>query len=144
MIRRKTVFVLSVALAVVPLAAWPLARSAGQSPANRDSRKFVFAIVESFDAKYLGDTAGHVGRGGGLGESKPGVALGDPVFRGEERIGRISSVVWDRSKGSLEIEIDPESMRVDPSGHVTGPLRIAIGDEVWTPLGGPQQAEKGR
>ena len=126
---------------LVPLAFWQLARSA--DPPTSQPGRFAFQVVESFDAKYLGDTPGHIGRGGGLGEGKPDVALGDTIYRGDEKIGTVSSLTWDRSKGSLEVEFDPVPMRVDAGGRNIGPLRIAVGDEVWMPLGGrPAAAEK--
>ncbi|MCE9603699.1 MAG: hypothetical protein K8U03_02225 [Planctomycetia bacterium] len=86
--------------------------------------RFEFEIVESFDSKYLGDTPGHIGRHGELGDFRPQAALGDPVFRGEEKIGTVSNLVWSRGHGSLEIEFDPEP-------HV----RIAVGELVWLKLG---------
>lgn len=91
---------------------------------------FVFEVIESIDASYLGDTPSHVGRSGGL-ENRPNVALGDPVYRvtgrGEQRrsvrVGRISRVVWERVSGSLTVEVDPDPL-----------VRIAVGDEVWIDL----------
>jgi hypothetical protein len=91
---------------------------------------FVFEVIESIDASYLGDTPSHVGRSGGL-EHRPNVALGDPVYRvtahGEERrsvrVGRISRVVWERVSRSLTVEVDPDPL-----------VRIAVGDEVWIDL----------
>src|SRR4051794_8716201 len=103
---------------LVPMTIWQLARSADQ-PSPKPTR-FTFQVVESFDAKYLGDTPGHIGRGGGLGEGRPGVALGDPVYRGSVKIGKISGLIWNRSKGSLEVEFDPEPMLVDSSGRALG------------------------
>jgi hypothetical protein len=92
---------------------------------------FVFEVIESLDAAYLGDTPSHVGRDGGL-EVRPNVALGDPVFRvaADEseatkpvRIGRVTRVVWERVSGSLTVEFDPEPL-----------IRIAVGDEVFVDL----------
>jgi hypothetical protein len=92
---------------------------------------FTFAVVESLDAAYLGDTPSHVGRDGGL-EFRPNVALGDPVYRTEAdsatepravRIGSVTRVVWERVSGSLTVEFDPEPF-----------VRIAVGDEVWVDL----------
>ena len=91
---------------------------------------FVFEVIESVDASYLGDTPSHVGRSGGL-EHRPNVALGDPVYRvvgsGEKRrsvrVGRVSRVVWERVSGSLTVEVDPDPL-----------VRIAVGDEVWIDL----------
>lgn len=91
---------------------------------------FVFEVIESIDASYLGDTPSHVGRSGGL-DHRPNVALGDPVYRvagsGEGRrsvrVGRVSRVVWERVSRSLTVEVDPDPL-----------VRIAVGDEVWIDL----------
>ena len=88
--------------------------------------RFAFEIIESHDAKYLGDTPGHMGRDGGL-EVRPNVAIGDPVHRteagGDRLVGRVTAVVWERVSRSLTVEFDPEPF-----------LRIAVGDEVWIDL----------
>ncbi len=89
-----------------------------------DPTRFEFQIVESFDAHYLGDTPAHKGRHG-LSGRRPDMALGDPVHRGDEVIGHVTSLVWDRAKDSLEIEFDPEPK-----------TRISIGETVWIPIGG--------
>lgn len=89
---------------------------------------FAFVVVESFDAKYEGDTPGHLGRHGGLGDQVPRLALGDPVYRGEGDaaavVGRVTNLKWSRGQGSLDIEFDP-----------TDKSRIEIGDNVWLKLG---------
>jgi hypothetical protein len=97
--------------------------------ANPD--RFEFDVVSSFDAKYLGDTPGHIGRGGNLGTAQPNIALGDPVFLGEHRVGRISTLTWDRNKQNLEIEFDPEPFLIDKDGRPVGQNRIAVGQTVW-------------
>ena len=97
------------------------------------SDRFEFDVVQSFNAKYEGDTAGHVGRNGGLGERRPQVALGDPVFRGDEQIGQITELGWSRVHGSLEVEFDPA-----PGA------RICVGDQVWLYLAGPPAVKAGR
>ena len=79
-----------------------------------------FEVIESFDAKYLGDTPGHMGRVGGLGVRKPKVALGDPVYRGEERVDTVTGLVWNRANGSLDVEFDPAPLKT-----------IVLGDTVW-------------
>lgn len=94
--------------------------------ATAQEARFEFEVVESFDAKYLGDTPGHHGRSGGLGNRRPRVALGDPVFRGDEQVGVLTQVVWDRSRGSLDLEFDPQ-----PS------VRVCVGDVVWIHVDGP-------
>lgn len=91
---------------------------------------FVFEVIESVDAAYLGDTPSHVGRSGGL-ELRPNVALGDPVYRvvGEGdsrksvRVGRVTRVAWERVSGSLTVEVDPDPL-----------VRVAVGDELWIDL----------
>jgi hypothetical protein len=87
--------------------------------------RFNFEVIESFDAKYEGDTPGHIGKSGGLGERRPHVALGDPVFRGDEKIGIVTGLVWSRAQGSLQVEFDP-----------VGDVRVCVGDEVWLALDG--------
>lgn len=86
--------------------------------------RFQFEVIESFDAKYQGDTPGHIGKHGELGDFRPQAALGDPVFRGEEKIGTVTNLFWSRGHGSLEVEFDPEPK-----------LRIAVGDVVWLKMG---------
>jgi hypothetical protein len=89
------------------------------------SNRFEFEVISSFDAKYEGDTPGHVGRSGGLENRKLQVALGDPVFRGEQQIGKITGLGWSRVHGSLEVEFDPVNN-----------ARICVGDVVWLALDG--------
>jgi hypothetical protein len=95
-------------------------------PEARVGTRFDFEVIESFDAAYLGDTPGHIGRMGGL-TIRPNVALGDGVYRtrGEvtERIGAITRVRWERASGGLTIEFDPVPV-----------VRIAVGDVVWIDL----------
>src|SRR5947207_1767612 len=98
---RKTLVLLGLAV-LAPLAVRRLAHSADQAAAK--PTRFTFQVVESFDAKYLGDTPGHIGRGGGLGPARPDVALGTLVSRGEERVGKVTRLTWDRAKESLEVE----------------------------------------
>jgi len=88
--------------------------------------KFEFEIIESFDSKYAGDTPGHIGKHGELGDFRPSVALGDSVYRGEQKIGTVTNLVWSRGHGSLEIEFDPE-----PN------IRIAVGDLCWLKMSAP-------
>lgn len=92
------------------------------------SGNFEFVVVESFDAKYEGDTPGHLGRHGGLGDTVPRVSLGDPIYRGKGDaaavVGRVTNLKWSRGQGSLDIEFDP-----------TDKTRIEIGDQVWLKLG---------
>lgn len=87
---------------------------------------FHFEVIESHDARYLGDTPAHCGKDGGL-TVRPQVALGDSVYRTvngvQATIGRITRVEWDRVSGGLEVEFSPEPL-----------LRIAVGDEVWIDL----------
>lgn len=99
------------------------------SPLAKPGTKFNFEVIECFDAKYLGDTVGHLGRGGGLEKIRPHVALGDGVFRGDKKVGRVTSIHWLRVQGSLTIEFDPEPLQ-----------RVAVGEKVWIDLN-PTHAE---
>lgn len=121
--------VLLVAVAAFALGNLPQ-RGNSQVPKSNDEvgiqgDRFEFEVVESFDAKYQGDTPGHIGRHGGLGEIHPLVALGDPVFRGDEQVGIVTGLRWSRAQGALDVEFDPASK-----------TRIAVGNVVWLKLGG--------
>ena len=116
---------------VVGLLAWcgsgvsgPTAQEAQQADQKKDDEKFVFEVTESFDAQYLGDTPGHMGRHS-LSRRRPNIALGDPVFRNSEQIGTITELKWNRTTDSLEVEFDPL-----PN------LRIFVGESVWVHLDG--------
>lgn len=85
--------------------------------------RFEFEVIESYNAKYEGDQPGHKGRDGGLVQYRPHVALKDPVYRNEKKVGTISSIIWDRVSAGLTIEFDPE-----PNA------RVSVGDEVWIDL----------
>jgi hypothetical protein len=125
---RRKLIVASLWIAVMAAAgywSWPSQAQLAPPPSSKeDPSRFDFMVVESFDAQYLGDTPGHIGRGGALGKKAPGVALGDPVYREDTSIGRVSRVQWDRTKESLDIEFDPDSS----AG------RISVGDAVWVRL----------
>jgi hypothetical protein len=104
--------------------------SSGQQPATGKgaeggANRLEFEVVESFDAKYLGDTPGHMGRAGRLEGRKLRVALGDAIHRGDERVGIVTGLKWNRTNGSLDIEFDP----VDHA-------RVCVGDVVWMALDG--------
>jgi len=117
------------ALGLVVIAFGWRSLTSGQQPganpvrAPADPNRFEFEVVQSYDARYQGDTPGHMGKSGGLADRRPHVALGDPVFRGQQKVGVITGLGWSRTHGSLEVEFDP----VD---HV----RISVGDEVWLAL----------
>lgn len=85
--------------------------------------RFEIEITESFDAKYLGDQPGHTGHGGGMGSTRPHVSLGDPVYRGDEVIGKVTLILWSHVKGSLTIEFDPEPL-----------TRVAVGEIISVDL----------
>jgi hypothetical protein len=115
------------------LAVWPVwtvkQQAAAQQPAAEKVKVeakdgFKFEVIQSFNARYAGDTPGHIGKSGGLGDQRPRVALGDAVFRGEERVGTVTGLTWSRASGSLEVEFDPAEK-----------VRICVGDEVWLDLG---------
>ena len=84
---------------------------------------FNFEVIESFDAKYLGDTPGHMGRAGGLADIRPRVSLGDPVYRDDTKVGMVTSILWSRVQGSMTIEFDPLPL-----------ARVSVGDRVWVDL----------
>jgi hypothetical protein len=127
--RQIELALLAVGIVVVTFAGRSL--SSGQQPAAKaakaptDLNRFEFEVVQSFDAKYEGDTPGHMGKSGGLQNRRPQVALGDAVFRGEEKIGVVTGLNWSRTNGSLEVEFDP-----------VGDARICVGDVVWLALNG--------
>ena len=132
--RRKTWILPVVALLfVMGWQAWMMGQ---QTPREKgrglvaNSSRFEFEVIQSFNAKYEGDTPGHVGRSGGLAERRPGAALGDAVFRGEEKVGVVTGLTWNRAQGSLEVEFDPVTQ-----------ARISVGDAVWLALG--EQAAAG-
>ena len=105
---------------------------AGQQPAvpsQAAGTRFEFEVIQSYDAKYQGDSPGHMGRSGGLENRKLHVALGDPVFRGEQQVGKVTALGWSRPHGSLEVEFDP----------LNG-ARVCVGDTVWIALDGQAKA----
>jgi hypothetical protein len=116
-------------------AGWQLWSSA-QQPATAKSgdaaamSRLEFEVVQSFDAKYLGDTPGHMGRAGRLENRRLQIALRDSIYRGDERVGIVTGLQWNRTNSSLDIEFDP----VDHA-------RVCVGDTVW--LGLDVQATKG-
>ncbi len=120
------------------MAVWHLASRAQQSdvkapdPVAKAGTHFNFEVIESFDAKYEGDTPGHTGRGGGLENTRPNVALGDTVYRGDKKCGTVTGVVWSRVQGGLTIEFDPEAN-----------ARIAVGDVMWVDLNPPSTEKSG-
>jgi hypothetical protein len=142
MIRRLSVLGGLAAGVVAILAAWQLRSPAQQAKPN--SGRFEFVIVESFDAKYLGDTPGHIGRGAVFGRQSPNLALGDPVYRGKSKIGKVSELKWDQARESLEIEFDPEPFRLDTDGRIEGSQRIALGETVWVRTDGAAAARADR
>ncbi len=120
--------------AVVLVISWQV-WSVGQQPGVEKSKnaaaasRLEFEVVQSFDAKYEGDTPGHMGRAGGLASRKPHVALGDAVFRGDQKVGTVTGLTWNRTNGSLDIEFDPADK-----------ARVAVGDAVWLVLDSPNPA----
>src|SRR5262245_39455009 len=121
------------------IAIWQLGSSGQQPPAGKakaaDPNRLEFEVVQSFDAKYLGDTPGHMGRAGALENRHPRIALLDPIFRGDEKVGVVTGLQWNRANGSLDIEFDP----VDHA-------RVCVGDAVWMALDGGRanRAEGGK
>ena len=97
--------------------------SPAQGPAANPGR-FEFLVVESIDAKYLGDTPGHLGRAS-LGRNSPRMALGDLGVPGRTtKVGKVTHLIWNEARESLDVEFDPEPGQ-----------RVAIGDAVWVALG---------
>lgn len=86
--------------------------------------RFEFEVVESFDARYSGDTPGHIGRHGELQEVRPMVALGDAVYRGDTIVGNVTRLEWSRVHGSLEVEFGPVK-----------DARVCVGEVVWLKFG---------
>ena len=117
------------------LAAQPPATTIESPTANlalaKPGTKFEFDIIEMFDAKYLGDTPGYIGKSGGLTGIRPRVALGDPVYRGDQKIGSVTNLLWSRTQDGLTVEFDPEPL-----------VRITVGDPVWLYLNPPDSSPK--
>ncbi len=129
--QRARLFV-GVALGLMIAIGWQLL-SSGQQPADKSKdtgNRLEFEVVHSFDSKYLGDTPGHMGRAGGLTMRRPRVALGDNVYRGDERVGLVTHLDWNRVNGSLDVEFDP----VDHA-------RVCVGDTVWLVLDNSRPAK---
>ncbi len=125
--------VISVILMTLAMTGWPLGAGSARAidaeaalPVAAHGTPFHFEVIESNDARYLGDTPAHRGKDGGL-TVRPQVALGDAVYRragdAHVTIGRITRIEWNRVSGSLEIEFSPEALQ-----------RIAVGDEAWIDL----------
>lgn len=134
-------FVIGALVTLIAVAGREQSTSHAQPAGNPSRTRFEFQVIESFNAKYLGDTPGHVGRGGKL-VGKPEISLGDPVFRGKSKVGTVTGLTWDRTKESLEVEFDPEPFEVDTNGRPVRTVRIVIGDDVWIPLGGEEDPRK--
>lgn len=122
--QRVAVPILAFALIVV----WQVAtRAQPEEPKPfqwaKPGTRFNFEVIESFDAKYLGDTQGHMGRAGGLADIRPHVSLGDAVYRDDTKVGMVTSILWSRVQGSMTIEFDPAPL-----------TRVSVGDRVWLDL----------
>lgn len=123
--RQGTRWLTIVGSGLVLAAGWQL-WSSGQQPQPdkaqdaRPATRLEFDVVESYDAKYLGDTPGHMGRAGSLTDGRLKIALEDPIYRGAEVVGRVTGLQWNRTNASLDIEFDP-----------VGHARVCVGDRVW-------------
>ncbi len=115
-------FVLAAASLVVAAGfqCWSGAQQPSSKVRGQVGPRLTFEVVQSFDARYAGDTPGHMGRAGGVENRQIKVALSDPVYRGDEQIGKVTELVWNRTNGSLDVEFDP-----------LGDVRVNVGDEVW-------------
>ena len=128
--QRVSMWLVSVVVGLTIVGGWQIWTS-GQQPAAEKGKEAAaanrldFEVVQSFDAKYEGDTPGHIGRAGGLATRRPHVALGDAIYRGEEKVGMVTGLTWNRTNGSLDIEFDPAEQ-----------VRICVGDAVWMMLDG--------
>jgi hypothetical protein len=145
--RNTTKWIPSVVLAVIFTVGWQLwlvgqqpgaEKAAGEKSTKLAGNRLEFEVVHSFDGKYLGDTPGHMGRAGGLTTKRPQIALEDKVYRGEEVVGLVTHLDWNRGNNSLDIEFDPVA-------HA----RVCVGDMVWVVFDNPSprktyepQAEK--
>lgn len=124
-LRKWFVVAVTVTLLIAGWQVW----SVGQQPVGDKTKssapgnRLEFEVVQSFDAKYEGDTPGHMGRAGGLTNRRPHIALGDAVFRGDQKVGAVTGLMWNRTNGSLDIEFDPAEN-----------TRVAVGDSVWLVL----------
>jgi hypothetical protein len=113
----------------------------GQQP-KAPSTDFTFQVVQSFNARYLGDSPGHLGRGSLEGRT-PDISLGDPVYRGERKVGTVTGLTWDRNKENLEVEVDPDLIELDGHGRPVGRVRIRIGEDLRIPLHTAKTSERG-
>jgi hypothetical protein len=118
-----------VAMGLAIIGGWQLLSNGQQSATDKaktpDSNRLEFEVVQSFDAKYDGDSPGHLGRAGGLQNRRLHAALGDTIYRGDVKVGTVTGLTWNRTNGSLDIEFDPAEN-----------TRISVGDEVWMFLDG--------
>ncbi len=123
-LRKWFVVAVTVTLLIAGWQVWSVGQQPGGEKAKQGGgNRLEFEVVSSFDGKYLGDTPGHMGRVGGLTTKKPRIALGDKVYRGEDIVGLVTGLEWNRTNTSLDIEFDP----VDHA-------RICVGDAVWLVL----------
>jgi hypothetical protein len=97
----------------------------GQQPPVDAGGRCEFEVVQSHYARFQGDLAGHMGRASGLENRKLQVALGDPIYRGEQQVGKVSFLGWSRPHGSLEVMFSPAAN-----------VRVCVGDTVWLALDG--------
>jgi hypothetical protein len=136
--RRQARWLGGIAICLAIFTGWQLIGSAQQPATEKgkttaDSNRLAFEVVHSFDAKYEGDTPGHMGRAGGLQNRRLRAALGDSIYRGDQSVGTVTGLTWNRTNGSLDIEFDPAEN-----------TRISVGDEVWMLLDGSAAAKGAR
>jgi hypothetical protein len=136
--RQQAKWLSSIAIGLAIFTGWQMMGSAQQQATEKrnttaDSNRLQFEVVQSFDAKYEGDTPGHVGRAGGLQNRRLRAALGDAIYRGDQKVGTVTGLTWNRTNGSLDIEFDP-----------VADTRVSVGDEVWMLLDGSAAANPER
>lgn len=79
----------------------------------------------------LRDTPGYLGRSGGLANNHTHMARGDPVDRGDEKVGSMTNVTWLRPQDGMTVEFDPNPR-----------TRVTVGDSLWlylNPRDGPMK-----
>lgn len=93
------------------------------APQAAELTRLEFDVVEASNDKYRGSTAALSEPDLARWTTSPGIAPGDPVFRGDRKVGTVISVILSRQQGNLTVELVPELQ-----------TRVAVGDAVWVNL----------